>query len=224
MAINETTIKSLVREETGQPSTGEVSDDVLDAAFDEAVRAVNRRLSRFDKKLGSITTVAEEQEYALPDDCIRVIRLYWGPAIPTVTPTSRILRKTYDFVAAEIGEELRASRRRKLDRFPYQWSVFDAGSGKKLVLGDVPSVGDRIIKFEYRAASSDASLIPDALGEAVKEYIKWTVFRVRFAYWTTNESITVDAELRSQRANNFSDLAKQSEDCYNKILNERANV
>lgn len=224
MAIDEAAIKVLVREETGQPTTKEVSDGILDAAFLEAARDVNRRLANYDKRIGSITTEAEKQEYDLPDDCIRVVRLYWGPSIPTVTPTSRLHRRRFGFVALEYGEELQAARQRKLDKFPYTWDVLDSGEGRKLVLGSVPTVGGKIIKFVYRAASSDASVIPDALGEALKEHMKWTVFRVRYAYWTTNEGITMDAELRSQRAGNFSELSEQSEKRYYQILRERAGV
>lgn len=218
MAIDEAAVKVLVRAECGAPSVSEIGDEILDAAYESACSDVNRKMLNMEPAVGQITTEENEQEYDLPDDCLYIKKLLWGPEVSTVIPTSRLLRTEFTFVASELGEEIRKSRRLKIDSLPYQWRQVSTDTGRKLVLGDIPDVGGDIIKFLYVRASSSDALIPDSLVDAIKEFMKWQVFRVRFAYWTTNEAITASAELRMQRAEQFNTLATQAEKRYNEIM------
>jgi len=221
MSINETEIKTLAREECGAPGTDEVSASLVDNALKEACRAVNRRMSRFGHAIGSITTQANVQKYSLPSDCIRVLDLFWGPSIATVTPPGRIVRVKYDFAAIEIGEELRTSRRRKIDKLAYQWDVFSVDGIKYLFLGDVPAMGGNIIKFTYLRDSEVSASIPDGLEEALKEYVKAIIFRTRNAWQSAHEALTDDAELRMTRAENFARAAEASEKKFQNLLSEK---
>jgi hypothetical protein len=218
MAIDEEEVKTLVRAECGAPSVSEVGDDILDAAYESACRDINRRVVNVEPAVGEIETEENVQEYDIPEDCLYVRKLYWGPAVSTVPPTSRLLRTPYTFSAIEIGEELKNSRQQRIDKLTFQWQVISTDEGRKLVLGDIPDVGGDIIKFIYVRASSSDALMPDSLVDAIKEFMKWQVFRVRFAFWTTNEAITASAELRMQRAEQFNTLADKSEKRYNEIM------
>lgn len=218
MAIDEEEVKTLVRAECGAPSVSEVGDDIFDAAYESACRDINRRTMNTEPAVGEIETKENVQEYDLPDDCLRVRKLFWSSIVSMITPTSRLLRTPYTFSAIEIGEELKNSRRRKIDNLIFQWQVLSTDEGRKLVLGDVPDIGGDIIKFIYVRASSDDALISDSLVDAIKEFMKWQIFRVRFAYWTTNEAITAAAELRMQRAEQFNTLADKAEKRYNEIM------
>jgi len=224
MAIDEATIKTLAREECGAPDTDEVSASLVDNAMKEACRAVNRRLVNFTKALGTLTMEESVQKYALPSDCLRVIDLFWGPAISTITPTSRIHRTTFDFVATEMGEELRKSRRRKLDKFAYKWDVFEDNGTKYIFLGDVPTSGGKIIRFTYIKDNETSTGIPDGMEEALKEYVKMIIFRTRHAWQNAHEALTEDAELRMTRAEGFRNSAQDSEARFKKILNERLGI
>lgn len=212
MAINLTTLKALVREEAGQPSTTEISDTTLLAAITSGIRAICLKLSIMHGVVRQLVTVADQNEYTLAADVLDVDNLFSGPA----RTTSEVVqsRERFDFAAIEIGERLYEERVADLDELEYDWEFM----GGTLYLGVTPTESGQIIKYECKVAGSALAGVPDTREEALKEYAKAVILRIRAAYLGSHEAMSREGEMVATQASAFVRQAEVAQARYKELM------
>jgi len=108
-------------------------------------------------------------------------------------------RGRFDYMAEEIAERLREERQVDLDELDYDWEVLNG----ELVLGVTPTVADQTIKYIAIVYTTSVGDIPDVHEEALKEYAKAIILRLRAAYLSSHEAMTREGEQTATQGRAF---------------------
>lgn len=218
------TIRDEVRADCGKPSITELPDANIDSKIADSVQDFSERAGWVRDKIGSITTVADQQSYTPAEtDFGRLKDVYWtGESALTIDSrfSTDIPNVQYalpvgdlDFRSLNLIQEMKRKELKHSALGP-KWDFF----GGKIYLDPAPTKAGLSVKFLYVPDGADVTTIDDSYGRHIKARAAWYVLQQLIAR-RANKG-TADREGIQARMNlpELKNLVEQKEALWERLM------
>lgn len=184
MALDKSTIRDRVRAMIGNPSTDDLADSLIEYFIDVAVLEITEKDEGDNASVGTLTTVADKQDYVPATGAAEIINVYWRGDATAATTHSDIQSDAnaylidYPGPVGDLGFHMRALdliHEMKVDRWynissrGFNWDYLDG----KIWLDPPPSESGLTVYYIYASSTADISSLGDEKQRGILYFACW---------------------------------------------------